>query len=160
MEDSSPMLVEENTTSKPTGGVNLILNQLVQKRSNLSMQSSIGWKVYVFPSPTHIGDDVAVSHQYFELDLIEVKSERTFWTHKPGIWQSVLETVAEISTEEKIAPISNIFNGILACPVRSSNGKNKIHTFQTASHQTIQHWIMLVPMPANIDLIEYVNIFI
>ena len=160
MEETSPKLVEENTIVKPTGSVNLILNQLVQKRSKFNMQGSIGWKVYVFPSATNIGDGTVASHQYFGLDLIKVKSKRSYWTHKPSVWQSVFELVAELAKDEKIAPISKVFNGIIACPVRATDGKNEIDTFQTASHQTIQHWFMLVPMPADIDDNEYITNFI
>ena len=160
IEETSPMLVEENPIVKPTGSVNLVLNQLIQKKSMLNMQGNIGWKAYVFPSVTNLGDDTVLSFQYFGLDLIDVKSERTFWTHKPSVWQYIFETVPVVANEGQIPPISSIFNGVLARPVRDPKDKNKIKTFQTKSHQTIQHWIMLVPMPADIVSSEYINIFI
>ena len=116
--------MEEKPIIKPTGSVNLILNQLVQKRSKLNMQGNIGWKAFVFPSATNLGDDTVISDQYFGLDLIDVKSERSFWTHKPSVWQSVFETVPVVAKEGQISPISSIFNGVLACPVRASKDKN------------------------------------
>ena len=60
-----------------------------------------------------------------------------------------------------MAPISKMFNGILPCPVRAvPDGPNEIKTFKSVKGQNIQHWIMLVPMPAHIDSSEYIPQFI
>ena len=54
-----------------------------------------------------------------------------------------------------------MFNGILACQVQTyPNGCNEIQTFKTAKGQNIQHWIMLVAMPAEIVSSEYIPEFI
>jgi len=50
---------------------------------------------------------------------------------------------------------------LLACPVRAvPNGPNEPETFMSAKGQTIQHWIMLIPMPADIDTSEFIPLFI
>jgi hypothetical protein len=49
-----------------------------------------------------------------------------------------------------------MFIGTIACAVRAvPNGSNDTATFQSRKGQNIQHWIMLVPMPVEIDLIEF-----
>ena len=57
--------------------------------------------------------------------------------------------------------ISDIFNGILACPICAvPNGENEKWVFKSVKGQTIQHWILLVPMPVDIDSSEYIPLFI
>ena len=54
-----------------------------------------------------------------------------------------------------------MFKGILACPVRAiPNGPNETQTFKSPKGQNIQHWIMLVPMPADIEPSKYIPKFI
>src|SRR5687767_15688319 len=66
-----------------------------------------------------------------------------------------------MAAEGKVAPISDMFNGILACAVRADpNGPSEMKTFKSAKGQHIQHWIMLVPMPPDIDSSEYIPLFI
>ena len=40
------------------------------------------------------------------------------------------------------------------------NGPNDIEIFMSVKGQNIQHWIMLVPMPADIDSFEHIPQFI
>ena len=55
-------------------------------------------------------------------------------------------------------PISDMFNGVLSCPVRAiPNGSNKIRAFQSVKGQKIQHWILLVPMAADVDFMNYIK---
>ena len=54
-----------------------------------------------------------------------------------------------------------MFNGVLACPVYAVlNGENEKQVFKSAKGQSIQHWILLVPMPVEIDISEYIPLFI
>ena len=51
-----------------------------------------------------------------------------------------------------------MFNGILACPVRAiPKGPNNTKTFQSVKGQKIQHWILLVPMPADVDFRSFIQ---
>ncbi len=160
VEPTSPDKPKEKPTDKPSESANLTLNQIIQKKSQLSMLSSIAWKAFVFPSSNSV-DNKPVSQEYFGLDLVELKSDRTYWTHKPSTWQNVFDSVNEYAKSGNIVPISSIFNGILSCTVRAlPKGPNEIQTFKTGSNQTIQHWIMLVPMPANIVSNEYIKSFV
>src|SRR5687767_161475 len=52
-----------------------------------------------------------------------------------------------------------MFNGILAYPLRGI-GPNDVKFFQSTKGQRIQQWIMLVPMPPDIDTLEYIPLFI
>jgi hypothetical protein len=57
--------------------------------------------------------------------------------------------------------MSEMFNGNAACGVRAiPNGKNDIQTFKSVKGQNIQHWILLAPMPGDIDSSEYIPEFI
>jgi len=160
VEPTSPDKPKEKPTGKLSESANLTLNQIIQKKSQLSMLSSIAWKAFVFPSSDSL-DNKPVSQEYFGLDLVELKSDKTYWTHKPSAWQNVFDSVNEYAKSGNIVPISSIFNRILSCPVRAlPKGPNEIKTFKTGSNQTIQHWIMLVPMPANIVSNEYIKSFV
>src|SRR5687767_6825215 len=54
-----------------------------------------------------------------------------------------------------------MFNGILTCAVRDKfRGPNEIHSFLSGKGQNIQHWILLVPMPDDIDPAEYIPQFL
>ena len=115
----------------------------------------------MFPSLLKLVSVPKKTQQYFGLDLIEEDTERTVWTHKPSVWQDLFEGVQEVAKTGQVVAISTMFNGILACPVREvPNGPNEIQTFKTAKGQNIQHWIMLVPMPADIDSSEYIPAFL
>ena len=60
-----------------------------------------------------------------------------------------------------VQSISTMFNGVLACPVRAiPNGPNETKTFQSMKGQKIQHWILLVPMPADIHFSSYIQEFL
>ena len=99
--------------------------------------------------------------QYFGLDLVDEGTERTLWTHKPSAWEDLFNKVQEFAKNGKVASVSSMFNGIFACPLRAvPKGPSEIQTFLTAKGQHIQHWIMLVPMPADIDFKEYIHEFI
>jgi hypothetical protein len=137
------------------------LNQLLLKKSKLNLQGSSSWKVFLFPSLLKLASVVKKKQQYFGLDLVEEETERTVWTHKPSTWQCLFETVHEFAETGKLAAISTMFNGILASPVRAvPNGPNEIKSFRSQKGQIIQHLIMLVPMPADIDSSEYIPQFI
>ena len=54
-----------------------------------------------------------------------------------------------------------MFNGILACPVRAvPNGDNVNKSFKTAKGQNVQHWIMLIPMPYQMQPSNYIQDFL
>src|SRR5687767_8914777 len=54
-----------------------------------------------------------------------------------------------------------MFNGILNCAVREKpRGPNEIHSFMSGKGQNIQRWILLVPMPADVDPAEYIPQFL
>ena len=93
---------------------------------------------------------------------MEGEHKRTYWTHKASVWKDLFELILDLNAKGKdVLPISEQFNDILAGGVRDiPNGPNQIHTFETAKGQNIQHWIMLVPMPADIDSSEYIPTFI
>ena len=98
---------------------------------------------------------------YFGIDLIEKGSGRTFWTHKASVWHDLFESVQEMVQSGQAEPISDMFNGTISCPVRAvPKGDNDTETFRSAKGQNIQQWIMLVPMPGDIDSSEYINKFI
>ena len=48
MEALSPELLKENQSNKKPEGPSLELNNLLQKRSKLSLQGSTSWKVFLF----------------------------------------------------------------------------------------------------------------
>ena len=101
------------------------------------------------------------THQYFGLDLVEEASERTFWTHKASVWHDLFESVQDIAQTGQVESISDIFNGTLACALRAvPNGSNDTETFRSAKGQNIQHWILLVQMPVDVDSSEYIQDFI
>ena len=73
----------------------------------------------------------------------------------------MFETVQEVAKTDKSVAFSDLFNGILSCPVWAfPKGPNEIKTFKSVKGQNIQHWIMLVPMPVDIDSMEYIQQFI
>ena len=138
----------------------LELNQLLQRRILINSQGSISWKVYLFPA-VHQQGWKKITHQYFGLDLVEAETERTFWTHKPNIWQDLFATVKEYAMTGQVEPISSMFDGVLCCPVRAvSKGPNEVQTFLSGKGQKVQHWIMLIPMPIDIDAASYVQEFL
>ena len=50
-----------------------------------------------------------------------------------------------------------MFDGTLTCAVRADpNGPSEIKTFRSGKGQNIYHWIMLVPIPADIDSLKYI----
>ena len=91
---------------------------------------------------------------------MEVVSGRTFWAHKAKVWEDLFESVQDFAKKGHCDPISDMFNGVLSCPVRAiPNGPNETETFQSVKGQKIQHWILLVPMPADIDFMNYIKKF-
>ena len=160
VESVSPELLDENQMTNKAEFPNLQLNQLLEKRTKLNSLGSISWKTYLFPSILNL-TSIFKKKQYFGLDLIDEETERTLWTHKPSVWQSLFQSVLEYAKTGQIEAISDMFNGILSCAVRAvPNGPNETKTFTSVKGQTIQHWIMLVPMPADIDSSEYIPKFI
>ena len=62
---------------------------------------------------------------------------------------------------KKLCQLVPCLNGILALPVRAvPNGPNEIHSFKSGKGQNIQHWIMLIPMPVDVNLSMYITEFI
>lgn len=161
METLPPDLVNENSNTKKTEVPNYELNKLIQQRTKLNFLGSVCWKVYKFPSVLSLPSDLNKSHQYFGLDLVEEGSQQTVWTHKASVWEGLIkinQDLAETGDSEAIIPM---LNGIMAIPVRAvPKGPNETETFKSVKNQTIQHWIMLVPMPADMDSSEYVPQFI
>ena len=87
--------------------------------------------------------------------------EQTLWTHKPSVWQDLFEGVQDMAKKDQAVPISDMFNGILSCPVQAvPKGPNETKTFKSAKGQNIQHWLLLVPMPLGIVISDYVQKFI
>jgi hypothetical protein len=133
------------------------LNQLLQKKSKFNMLGAISWKTFLFPSIRRLNSNPKKAKKYFGLDLVEDRTQKTVWTHKPSIWHNLLASVQEIAQSSKIEGISAMFDGIISCPIRAvPKGANETKTFQTAKGQFIQHWIMLVPMPPDGDYLEYI----
>ena len=99
--------------------------------------------------------------QYFGLEPVDEGTERTYWTHKPNIWQNCFESIQGFSKTGTVTPISEMFNGVLSCPVRViPKGSNDTKTFQSVKGQEIQHWILLVPMPADVDFTSFIQDFL
>lgn len=140
----------------------LELNQLLQQKSKLSLQGLVCWKIFLFPKITQIGSISNESLSYFGLDLVEEETERTVWTHKASVWKDIVQSIFELAERGRTCPsINKIFHGLLAGPVRAvPNGPNEPESFKSAKGQSIQHWIMLIPMPADMDTSEYIPLFI
>ena len=140
----------------------LALNHLLQLKSKLNLHGSVSWKAYVFPTISK-NDSVKINPVvYFGLDLVEDETERTIWSHKASSWKDVIEAIFELAEDNVSAQsINQIFKGILACPVRAvPNDPNEPETFTTGKGQNIQHWIMLIPMPADVFTSDYIKCFI
>ena len=98
---------------------------------------------------------------FFGLDLIEEESKCTLWTHKPNVWKDLFDSVLELSKTGQVETINPMFHGILACPVRATpKGPNENQFFKSAKGQKIYHWILLVPMPADVEPSDYIQKFI
>ena len=161
LEPVTPELFDENCNTNKTEFPNLELNQLLQQKSKSSFQGSISWKAYLFPSLLRLATDSRKKQQYFGLNLVDEETEKTVWTHKASVWKDLIESVQEIAKTGHVVAINNMFNGIKACAVRAvPRGPNDTKTFKTGKGQNIQHWIMLVPMPADIDSSKYIPEFI
>ena len=131
MEFSSAKELAETQNIKKVELPNLELNQLLKKKSKISLQGSICWKSFLFPSLVNFPSIPNNTHQYFGLDLVDEETERTYWTHKASIWQGLFHSVQQLATTGQVEPISTMFNGILACLVRAvPNGANEIQGFQ------------------------------
>ena len=141
---------------------NFALNQLLQQKSKLSLQGSVCWKTYQFPNVPQAESALTNPYSYFGLDLVEEETERTIWTHKASVWKDIVQSIFELTESGGACHnINQIFQGMLACPVRAvPKGPNEPETFKSAKGQSIQHWIMLVPMPADIDPSEFIPLFI
>ena len=95
------------------------LNQFLQKKTKLTIQGSISWKIYLFPSVLNLNLSIKNGMQYFGLDLVDEGAKRSNWTHKPNIWQDFFESIQDLSKTGTVTPSSEMFSGILACPVRA-----------------------------------------
>ena len=158
---SPPKLPDKNQDINAVENPIIALNQLLLQKSKLNSQGSLKWKVFLFPSLSNLKSVSRARQQYFGLDLVDEEKERTYWTHKPSVWQTLFASVIDLAKTGKVTPISPAFSGILSCPIRAvPNGPNDIETFRSGKGQNIQHWIMLVPMPSDIDYSEYIPIFI
>ena len=153
---SLPKSPDKNQNIKEVENPIIALNQLLLQKSKFNFQGSFKWKTFLFPSSV-----AKATQQYFGLDLVDEDKERTYWTHKPSVWQTLFASIMDLAKTGKVAPISSTFSGILSCPVRAHpNGPNDIETFKSGKGQNIQHWIMLVPMPSDIDYSEYIPLFL
>ena len=153
---------EDDQKSDQGESTSLALNQLLQQKSKFGHQGSVCWKTYLFPRITQIESLSKKAFSYFGLDLVVEETERTVWTHKPGVWKDIVQSVFELAAiGAACQSISKIFQGLLACALRDiPKGPNEPKTYNSANGKTFQHWIMLVPMPADIDTSEYIPLFI
>ena len=157
----SPELLDEKDKKKDADFPNLELNQLLQQKSRLNMQGSIKWKTFLLPPLPKSTSSAEPTHSYFGLDLVDEDTGRTHWTHKASVWKDVFESIFEVANIQRTSPISPKFEGILACPVRAvPNGPNDIKTFKTSKSRFFQHWIMLVPIPSNMDCSQFIPAFL
>ena len=115
MENLNPRNSDSIQKTTKLGFTYLQLNQLLQKKSKLSIQGTICWKMFLFPSHCNISLVSQKTHQYFGLDLVEEASERTFWTHEASVWHGLFESVQDIAQTGQVESISDLFNGTLAC---------------------------------------------
>jgi len=164
IESPSPALLdrsqenEHDNNAKTNKGYffSFALNNILQQKVKSNYQGSICWKSFTFPSIIHF-PTLPNNTQYFGLDLIEAESERTIWTHKPAIWKELFESVEEFDKTGQFEPISTMFHGVLSCPLRAiPKGPNDTQFFISSTGQKIQHWIMLIPMPADCVPFEYI----
>ena len=140
---------------------NFELNSLIQKKSKLGIQGSICWKTYLFPLLQNFASIPKNTQHYFGLDLGDEVTERTFWTHKPSMWQDLFISAKEMADRGQVVPISSKFYGIMACPLRAvPKGENTTKSFKSGKGQLIQHWIMVIPIPADIESTKYIPDFI
>ena len=101
------------------------------------------------------------AHQYFGLDLVEEGSQQIVWTHKASVWEGLIKINQDLPETGNSEAISPMLNGIMAVPVRAvPKGPNETETFKSKRNQNIQYWIMLIPMRADIDSLEYIPQFI
>ena len=161
IENLSPELLDENHNTNKAECQNLELNRLLQTKLKHSLMGSISCKTFLFPSVQDQDSTVNNSQKYFGFDLVKDNTERTIWTHKASVWTDLFSSVQELAKTSQAETISEMFNGIFTCAVRADpKGSNEIQTFRSNKGQNIQHWIMLVPMPADIDYSEYIHLFI
>ncbi len=114
-----------------------------------------------FPSFFQLTSFAKTTTHYFGLDLVDEDKERTHWTHKADVWKNLFEGVIEMTKIGQTECIDDAFDGILSSPVRAApNGLNEIETFKSSNKKNIQHWIMLVPMPTDVDYSEYIPLFL
>lgn len=125
------------------------------------MQGSLRWKVFLFPFHSKHTLFTHATEQFFGLDLLDEVNGRTHWTHKPSVWENLFISIKDLARTGDVVPISDVFNGVLSCGVRAvPNGDNEIRIYMSARKQTIQHWIMLVPMPSDREYSEYIPEFL
>ena len=139
---------------------NLALNQYLKQKSKTSLQGTIRWKAYLFNPPPKVKTFVKNPMTYFGLDLADEDKDRSYWTHKPQVWENVFTGSFEMAKTGKAKPISHVFDGILAAPVRAVPGSNETKAFKTAKGHSIQQWIMLVPMPTDESYSIYIPQFL
>ena len=130
LEDLSPDLLDENQKMKEIEVPNLALNQLLQKKARLNLQGSYRWKIYLFPSLSEHTSVAKITQTYFGIDLVDEHKDRTYWTHKLSVWQTLFSSVFEMAKTGQVASISPAFNGIISCALQAkANGPNEPRTF-------------------------------
>ena len=140
---------------------NLALNQYLKQKSKTNMQGSIRWKAFLFNPPPKVKTFVKNPMTYFGLDLADEDKDRSYWTHKPQVWENLFAGNIEMAKTGEAEPISPVFDGILSAPVRAvPNGPNETKAFKTARGHFIQQWIMLVPMPTDESYSIYIPQFL
>jgi len=159
----TPDISSKNHDIKEAELPNQALNRILQQKSKINLQGSLRWKTFLFPPIPMSKSFPDTNQQYFGLDLVDEDKERTHWTHKASVWHDLFESVIEMAKTdpEQVASIDPAFHGILHCPVRASpNGPNETKMFKSARNQSIQHWIMLVPIPSEMNHPKYIAQFL
>lgn len=156
-----PESLDKNDCQKEVELPNHKLNQLLKEKSKISLQGTMKWKTFIFPPLPNLPSNSKVTKQYFGLDLVDEEKERPYWTHKASVWQNLFTGINDLVTTKDADPIDSAFDGILYCPLQETpNGPNENKSFMSALGKPIQMWIMLVPMPTDIDHSEYIPQFL
>ena len=119
----------------------------------------MSWKIYFFPPTScHTYPVEHFYYDYFGIDLINKDKERTLWTHKPSVWEKVLNDGKGAPTANEAGIISPPY---VSCPVRAiPNGPNETKTFKSGKGVPIQQWILLVPMSSNAIASQSIKCFL
>ena len=153
--------MNKNNENKAFESPNLALNKYLQQKAKISMHGSLRWKTYLFPFHPKSPSFAKSTQKYFGLDLVEEEKERTYWTHKASVWQDLFEGINHIAETENIDGIGNEFDGIFAAGLQAEpKGPNEIKTFKTSNNKYIQQWILMVPMPIELEYFKYIPKFL